>query len=248
MKLKYFHAASIAALLFLVTAGVAKAQSLVVLPVSVTMAAGQNAAVLTVINKGDSETSFQVRAFAWKQTNEGNPTASPDQLAATDELLVSPPLGTIAAGATQIVRLVLRRPAQEREASYRIFLDQIPPPAAPGTLRIAIRMSIPVFARPAVRVASHVQWRIEDRGGQDYLMAFNDGSRHEAVRGIALATASGGQAQVQANASPYILPGATRSWRITASGAPLAPGATLHLTAQGDSAKVDQQVSVSAGP
>jgi fimbrial chaperone protein len=222
-------------------AGVVRAQGLTVLPVTIQLAPGQLAAALTVTNQSDSETSFQVRAFAWHQQDGA------DQLSDTDDLLASPPLGTIAAAATQVVRLVLRKPPQGQEATYRILLDQIPPPAAPGTVRIALRLSIPIFAEPATRVVPHVRWRILNSGRQSFLEALNDGDRHETARSIALASA-GSTDKVEANVSPYILAGSTRRWRIITSSLPLAPGTTPRLTAQMDSGPLDQIVSVVGGP
>jgi fimbrial chaperone protein len=221
--------------------GVVRAQGLSVLPVTIQLAPGQLAAAITLANQSDGETSFQVRAYAWHQQD------ATDQLSSTDDLLASPPLGTIAAAATQVVRLVLRKSPQGREATYRILLDQIPPPAAPGTVRIALRLSIPIFAEPATRAVPHVQWRVLDSGRQSYLEAINDGDRHETVRDIMLAS-SGSTDKVEPNLSPYILAGSTRRWEIIASGQPLAPGATLHLTAQMDSGPLDQTVVVVGGP
>jgi fimbrial chaperone protein len=219
-----------------------RAQSLTVLPVTIQMAPGQMAAALTVLNQGDAETSIQVRALTWHQT-DGN-----DQLAPSGELMVSPPIGTIAAGGTQVVRLILRKPPEGQEATYRVLVDQIPAPAAPGTVRIALRLSIPIFAEPATRIAPHVQWRIESSRGQAYLVGVNDGSRHETIRDISLATSGGGLSKVEANISPYILAGATRRWHILTPGLLMTPGASSHLTAHADMGAIDQPVSTGAGP
>ena len=116
---------------------------------------------------------------------EPNPARN-DELQPVSELLASPPLATIPAGATQVVRLVLRRPAIGREASYRILLDQIPPPAEPGTVRIALRLSIPVFAEPTAHAVADCAGRSNPRGGKLYLVAVNEGSRHETVRDLTL--------------------------------------------------------------
>ncbi|HEX4652543.1 MAG TPA: fimbria/pilus periplasmic chaperone, partial [Granulicella sp.] len=97
------------------------------------------ATVLTVGNQSNHEIAFQIRAFAWQQNRAGD-----DQLAATDELLASPPLASVAPGASQVARLVLRRPPQGREATYRILLDELPPAGQAGRVHVALRLSIPV--------------------------------------------------------------------------------------------------------
>jgi fimbrial chaperone protein len=216
------------------------AQGVTVLPVTIHMAPGQQTVVLTVTSHADADTSFQVRPFTWSQS--GNQ----DTLVATDELLASPPLGTIAAGGTQIIRMMLRKPAQGKEATYRILLDEIPPAAAPGSVRIALRLSIPIFAAPATRSTPHLQWRVESGGREAFLVAVNDGTQHETVRDIALTAAGGAVLHVESNTSPYVLAGATHRWRIV--GPPQAPGASLHLSAHADSGSIDQTVAAVATP
>jgi len=237
-----FRAAILAASLLCLSATMAAADGLTVLPVTIRMAPGQMATSLTVKNEADAPTSLQVRAFAWSQSIQGE-----ERLEPTTELMASPPICTIAAGANQVVRLVLRRPPQGREASYRILLDQIPPPAAPGTVRIALRLSIPIFAEPNGRALPHLRWRMETGGGQPELVAANDGNRHEKVLDISL-LAVDRSLPVEAGTSPYILPGATRRWRISGPNPHLVPGTTLRLTARADAGEIDQSVSVVAGP
>ncbi len=79
-------------------------------------------------------------------------------------MVASPPAVTIAPGASQVARLILRKPPEGKEATYRLLVDQIPPPAAPGTVRVALRLSIPVFAEPATRAVAHVQYHVENAG------------------------------------------------------------------------------------
>ncbi|MDI1238537.1 MAG: fimbria/pilus periplasmic chaperone [Polaromonas sp.] len=240
-KLARFGALATGALALLLGTA-ASAQSLTVLPVNIEMAPQQMATTLTVVNQGDTETSVQIRAFKWMQP-DGN-----EELTPSDEVLVSPPIATIAPGATQIVRLVLRRAPQDREATYRILLDQIPPAAAPGTVRIALRLSIPVFAAPATRVAANVQFRAESKAGQTYLVAVNDGNRRETIREITLKSNDGGGLTTAASSSPYILAGATRRWPIGAPGRLPTAGETVHLTGRMDAGVIDQHVPVAAAP
>jgi fimbrial chaperone protein len=230
----YWWVATVAVLGLFATSTAAMAQAITVLPVIVELAPGQKTATLTLINEDQRESAFQIRAYIWRQNEAGDV-----QLAETDELLASPPIGTVSPGGRQVIRLVLRQSPVSREATYRILLDQIPPAAAPGVVQVALRLSIPIFAPPDARVAPHVQWRIENANDAAYLVATNEGTRHLTVRDMALRTASGAPVQVDTNASPYILAGATRRWRL--SGRP--PGGPLRLTANADTGPIDQQVT-----
>ena len=128
-------------------AGVLQAiQGLTVLPVSIELAPGQMTTTLTLQNHTSREAVFQVRPYAWEQGS------GDDALGPTDTLVASPPLGRVPAGGEQVVRLVLRRPAEGREVSYRILLDQVPPAPEPGAVTFALRLSIPVFVEPASHV------------------------------------------------------------------------------------------------
>jgi fimbrial chaperone protein len=226
----------------LLAGGAARAQSLMVLPINIQMAPGQMATTLTVINRGDTETAIQVRAYAWSQPD------GDDQLTASDAVLVSPPLTSIAPGAAQVVRLILRRSPQGREATYRIVLDQIPPPALPGKVRVVLRMSIPIFAQPATRALPHVYFHIERDAGKICLVALNDGGRHEVIREIVLWTSDGRKLKTESSASPYVLAGVTRRWPIHAEGSLPLPNETLRLTAHADSGAIEQQVHVVSVP
>ena len=230
---------SLAALLIILLAcGVARAQALRVMPVNIQMPPGQNATTLTVTNEGSAMTAVQVRAYAWNQSD------GTDQLTETNELLASPPLASIAAGETQVVRLVLRKTPKGREATYRILLDQIPAAASPGMVQVVMRMSIPVFAQPGTRAVPHVQFHIERDAGNTYLVAVNDGLRHEAIRDVVLSAGDGSTLKNDSGSSPYVLAGATRRWLIDAQ-APLPPtGESLHMKAHADAGALDQQVRI----
>jgi fimbrial chaperone protein len=229
-------------LIVLLGGGAAGAQALKVIPVNVQMPPGQRTATLTVINEGSTETAIQIRAYAWDQPD------GKDQLTTSNEVLASPPLTSIPAGATQIVRLVLRQTPEGREATYRILLDQIPSASVPGEVKIVLRMSIPIFAQPTNRTASHVRFHVERDAGQVYLVGINDGLRHEAIRDIVLSTSDGRKLMTAPGVTPYILAGVTRRWLITAQGPPLLTNEALRMTARADTGAIEQQVRVVEAP
>ncbi len=212
------------------------------MPVNVFMPAGQKAASLSVTNNGKTESSIQIRTFDWNQS--GNE----DQLDPSKVVVASPPLVTIAPGATQVVRLILRQSPQDREATYRILVDQIPPPAEPGVVHVVLRLSIPIFAMPSIRALPSVQFRIERDAGKLYLVGVNAGLSHEVIRDIVLTTSGGLNLKAASGASPYILAGVTRRWLVDAQGYVAQPGEAMQLTAHGYNAAIDQQVRVVAAP
>ena len=218
----------------------ARAQSLSVLPVNVFLSPGQMATSLTVTNPGSSETAIQIRAYAWSQKDNDDP------LTATDDVLLSPPLVKIGPGASQVVRLILRKAPQGQESSYRILIDQIPPPGEAGVVHVVLRLSIPIFAKPAVRCVANVQFHIQNDGGQFYLVATNSGNLHEVMRDIVLTMDNGRVLKAESSALPYILPGATRRWHIVAPDSQPLQIDTLRLTAKMSAGPIDQKVGIVA--
>jgi fimbrial chaperone protein len=233
-KIAMYAVAVVAAVVSLSPA--ARAQALSVLPVNVQMAPGVQAATVTVSNQGNAQTSFQIRAYKWNQDGDK------DELTASNEVVVSPPIATIGAGQSQVVRLILRQAPQGREATYRIILDQIPPPAEPGVVHVVLRMSIPIFAQPKSRANSDLQFHVENKDGHTYLVGVNDGLRHEAIRGIELKTSDGRELKAANGESPYILAGSTRHWRIDSSDDVSVSNNTFQLTAHSDAGAIEQQV------
>lgn len=219
----------------------AAARGLEVTPVIVQMAAGQTAAALTITNDTNQKVSFQIRGYSWQQDGSGN-----DSLTPTDELLSSPPLATIQPGASQVVRLILHQVAANREQTYRIIFDQLPPPSEAGVVHVLVRLSIPVFAEPQGRIAPQVRWRVVRNGARWWLTATNTGSQHMSIRTIRLETPDRQPLQLEINSPPHILSGATRRWAIMSNG--LSANEVLRLTGTADEGVIDQTIAADAGP
>lgn len=238
MRIKFLNEITttiVYAMLFLFHSA-ANAETLTVFPVTLQMAAGQMTSMFTVMNEGKDASAIQVRVFTWRQLG------AEDQLSPTDEILASPPLTTILPGQKQIVRFILRHPPQDQEATYRIMLDQIPPPAAPDSIRLSIRQLIPVFAEPTTRTTAHLQFSIEQEKGENYLTVSNNGTRHEVVNDITLTTSGGKKLEVKVTRVPYVLIGGTRRWRIIGVLPDSSEGVRLSATL--NSGHIDQLINV----
>jgi fimbrial chaperone protein len=218
--------------------GRAIAQALQVSPISVELQPGQMTTTLAVTNQGSEPTVLQMRPFLWGQANDA------DELTATDALLVSPPITDVPAGETQTFRLVLEQPAEAAEASYRLLLDELPPPAMASGVRIALRISIPVFAEPQTITHAELHWRLDATDDGDVLVGTNSGAKHLRIVNPVLVESNGRKLALTSAETPYILPGAEQRWPLGPD-VRLIPGSTVHLVAMSDIGPVDAAVHVS---
>jgi fimbrial chaperone protein len=218
--------------------GVVLAQALQIMPVTLALPSGQLTATVFVVNRSAEPQTVQARPFLWRQS-DGTDTLTP-----TEALAVSPPMTVIAAGATQVFRILLRQPAQTVESTYRLIFDEIPPPIdSVGGVRLTLRVSMPVFAQPALPTASAVQWSVLLDGAGAFLHAENHGSQHLHVIHPVLNENADPALGVPAASTCYILAGAVQDWRIKGGGR-LEPGSIVRLTASSDQGSVDAMVHV----
>jgi len=215
----------------------AEAGSLTAKPLRLMLPPGANSASLFLENTGGEPVLVQAEVMAWSQ-RDGAEVLEPSQ-----DLIVSPPVFKVAPGAAQTVRVGMMRPNDAaRELTYRLFLQEVPPPMRPGEqeLRVALRLSLPVFIQPRGKVAPQLTWRAA-RGPQGaiVLSLTNSGNAH--VQAIDCRLYDGNNALIaESNLGGYVLPGQSRSWSI-ASSKPWG-GGRIRLMARTDAGDVSAQV------
>ena len=207
-------------------------------PVRLTLPAGANSTSLVLENRGDKPVVVQASTASWKQ-QDGR-----DLLAETEDLIVSPPIFTIPVGGSQTVRVGLMRAADPtREVTYRLFLQEVPPPPTDGEpgVAVALQLALPLFVQPVAKASPRLAWQA--RNGADgaiELSLANEGTAHVQVVDARLAGPDG---TLIAELSPraYVLQGQSRSWRVT----PLRPwtGEALRLTARTSGGDISAQVA-----
>jgi fimbrial chaperone protein len=222
------------------SASTAFAGSFVVNPVRLTLSASQTVGSLTVKNVGDEATVVQLETQSWTQ-HDGK-----DELTPSTEILATPPIITIPPGGSRIVRVGLRRPAdQQRELTYRLFLREVPPPepVAQG-LRVALLISMPVFVVPPRVPGPRVQWHaIRLHDGNIQLQATNSGQSHIQLGQLHICAAGDGSAIATRDMADYLLPDNSRQWTVTAQSAPPI-GTQLNITSQADVGPVKSTVTL----
>ncbi len=220
------------------------AGSFTVNPVRLTLSATQSVAAVTVKNVGSEATVIQLEISSWTQA-EGK-----DVLAATTELLGTPPIITVPPGASRIVRVGLRRPVDpQRELTYRLFLREVPPPEPISQgLRVALLLSIPVFVVPPRMPGPQVQWQaVRTHDGNIQVQARNAGQSHVQLGEMEIRAAAGGPALATRSMAEYLLPDNGRQWTLAVGSAPSA-GTPLIISSQADIGTLKANVTLEDEP
>lgn len=236
------HAGRALLVMCLVFAAGAQAGSFAVSPVRATLSANKPIGSLTVRNDGAEPTVVQLQVMSWSQ-HDGE-----DVYTVTREVLATPPIFTVEPGASQMIRVGLRRaPDPHRELPYRLYLQEVPPPPEPGFqgLQVALRIGVPVFVVPTAPAQPVLHWeaRATNRGGLELALR-NDGNAHVQVVDVTLDSAGSKVLAARALAS-YVLAGQSRRWRFADVTAPPV-GAPLRLDARTDAGRIETELAVSA--
>jgi fimbrial chaperone protein len=199
--------------------------------------------VLTVHNDDAAPLVVQVSALNWAQA------AGEESYAATRELLATPPVFTLPPNGEQIVRVALRRdPDAARELDYRLLLAEVPQPVDRNFtgLRVALRLSIPVFVKAASPAPAALAWQAQwQDDGQLAVSASNAGQTHQQVSDFTLHF-TGSDSTARGVVSRYVLPGSTVTWKI-APPAGLAHAGAMSISGASDQGDFQADVAL-AGP
>lgn len=198
-----------------------------VTPVRIYMSPKDRAVAVTITNDGDSEVVLQADLHTWTQKPDGT-----DQLALTEDLILSPPIIKLAPKARQVVRLArLVPPDAGRQMTYRFILREVPEATAQKNniqVPIALALSMPVFITPrgakrgvACDIAGVEQTSIGVR-------CANRGTAYAQIREIELLR--GAQKIARYEGGAYILPGASKTIAVGAESAPAAGAVRMLVT------------------
>lgn len=200
------------------------------------MSSARTAGVVKIVNNDTHDVSLQIRAYDWVQKD------SQDVLTPTQTLIISPPVFTVAPGASQTIRIVSRRPAEANEVAYRLLVDEIPTAAAGPAINFKFRISMPIFIAPNAAANLKMGWSIS-AGKSPKLVVANLGNRRGRMLNLVLTLPNGKKITPPAGANPYTLAGMTREYVFDAE-SPLAAGSLIKMSANSDSGPVDTEITV----
>ena len=232
--------------LFLLVAGVSvvSAASIGVSPVRATLSANQKIETITVRNTGTEPMSVQLEVMSWSQQD------GEDVFTATREVLANPPIFTVPPSGSQLIRAGLRRaPDARRELTYRIFLQELPPPPSPdfNGAKMLMRVSLPVFVLPEVAAQPALRWQAaRTSDGALKISLTNIGNAHVQIANFSLSLPGSAQPWITQQSSTYVLHGQSRDWILPANAENPSPppGAILQIFAQTDAGDMEAGVLI----
>jgi fimbrial chaperone protein len=164
-------------LFLILLAAPAGASQFTVNPTRVELSARVSSSVVSVRNDGQSPIRIQVKTHAWTQTLDGVLKLDP-----TDDVVVFPTLLTLEPGEERRLRVAVAAKAADVERTYRIFLEELPPPKnEPDTangVQVLTRVGIPIFLAPLKASAQATVSDIGLAGDGLHFQVDNDGTQH----------------------------------------------------------------------
>ncbi len=176
-------------------------------PVLVEINADRRTATVTVRNEDPVPVTIRAYPLAWSQAN------GEDEYSETNAVIVSPPVTTIAPGATQSIRVGLRQP-NGTPTPYRLIVEEVPEAAPAGGIKVALRLNLPLYAMMAGGEASDLVWSARRSEAGWTIEADNRGSGYVRVD-AEIAGQSTGLAFDGATSFGTVLPGARRRWTMS---------------------------------
>jgi fimbrial chaperone protein len=185
--------------------GAAQAGSLSVDPIRLEITQGRRTATLRVRNQEQAPVTIRAYALAWSQVD------GEDRYEDSSAVIVSPPIFTIPAGGTQLIRVGLRTPSTDPRA-YRLMVEEVPQARPGGGVQVALRLNLPLFAMMNAGTAAELGWAAS-RGadGRWTVEAVNNGANYVRVEPAAAEAATGVDFDNGANLG-VVLPGSRRRW------------------------------------
>ena len=221
----------------------AKAAGWEIDPVRVELSTQQQTSALSIKNTTAQSTSIQIQAVTWSQ-RDGKDIYTP-----TKELLVSPPIVTIAPKSEQIIRVALRRDADaSKELTYRLNLQELPPKQSSNFtgVKVALRITLPVFVQSLKGGAMpNMEWNVL-RMPDDQLKVTlrNTGNAHVQISDFSLFVPGNDKLIAGESGSSYVLEGQTHEWMLQTKSLTDVTNNRLRITAFTDANNIDTEIAL----
>lgn len=220
-----------------------------ILPLRVELDRTNRATEVVIRNDDKAPLRMQAQAMSWRQGADGKDVYAPD-----DGLIFFPRALEIPPGDSRIVRVGVRAAPVTQEETYRLFLEELPPPSpdsAPSgaSVRILLRIGVPVFVAPAQFERRAAITGLEVREGRARWTVVNEGNVHLIADRIEIASLARDGTRLDARQvqERYFLAGATRPLQSELAPDICARTAAVEVSIVGDNLDLRSKVDVEPG-
>jgi fimbrial chaperone protein len=200
------------ALAVVLSAHAARAGEVEVVPVLISLSRAEKSAVIRVRNRSPEPARYQIGVFSWDQTLEGEM-----KLAPTEEILAFPRVLSLQPNEEKIIRVGAKTAFGPVEKPYRMFIEEMPPPAKPdqpSRVQVLSRIGLPVFLAPDRAVEKTAIGGVRVEGGKAAFLLQNLGNVHvrpTSVRAV-LEDGAGKAVDERTLSAWYVLANAQRAY------------------------------------
>jgi fimbrial chaperone protein len=149
---------------------------------------------------------IQTRLFEWTQDADGN-----DVYVESNDLVYFPRILAIEKQEQRVIRVGLKVPAVAKEKAYRLFVEELPPPADAekkgAQILFLLRFGVPIFVRPEKEQLAAVIDRIDAAPGNAVVVVRNTGNQNFQIQSLVLRADAGFEKEIVGG---YILAEATK--------------------------------------
>lgn len=234
-----FRPARLALALACAVLPVAHASEFMVSPVRAELRAGALNETITITNRGDARIRIGVKVMEWTQDAQGQ-----DVYTETSDLVYFPRQMEIEPDGRRLVRVGAKAPAGATERSYRMFIEELPDPAAGAAraqMAVYFRFGVPIFLPPAApRVETEIQEPTLEKGRVS-LRVRNPGNRHVRITRVNVSDDAGFSREVP---GWYSLAGTERTYALELPRDVCRRARTLSVAIEGEGLRADRKLSV----
>lgn len=162
---------------------------------------------ITVSNdEAERKIEMQAKLVEWTQDAKGN-----DIYVESNDLVFFPRIFSIDKQDQRIVRVGLKVPATATEKSYRLFIEELPPPPEPGKqgaqILFVLRFGVPVFVRPDKEQFAGSIEALEAAPAAATVIIRNSGNQNFQIQSLKVKSGAGYEKEIVGG---YVLAGATK--------------------------------------
>ena len=154
----------------------------------------------------DRKIEMQAKLVEWTQDAKGN-----DVYVESDDLVFFPRIFAVDKQDQRVMRVGLKVPAAATEKSYRLFIEELPPPPDAGKkgaqILFVLRFGVPIFVRPDKEQLAGAIEALEAAPTAATVVITNRGNQNFQIQSLSVKSQAGYEKEIIGG---YVLAGATK--------------------------------------